>query len=478
MQMLRPYNTVYFMMKRFGFFLFFAFTILALGVFTQVSYAANGTSPSDALFPIGQAQTIAPHSAQWYKFDVGGKKAAVRATLDAPSADGLRLEIFTPEQIAAWERGDGLKSIGMGGPQQAHTLGWSGVFNQAGTFYAVAYNDNDAPVQVRVLIEGDSVTAGPPPPTPTRRPDPLITPTPLGKGINGKIVFVDATGGNIYTVNGDGTNLQRITFGMDPVWNHAGTQIAFARQGPIPGIYVIYADGSGERLLYQTQEPRAPAWSPDDSEIVFSYQGATKGGGERCFRGRCFQLPASTQWKLGAVNVADGTYHDVRAGENATTPTFAPDGTIAYNDTEIGLMTTTSRGEPAANPFIGDLRVTSDSYNPLRLVSPQYSPDGKLITYMVQQPPTWQIALANADGSNQHLLTKDVTLAYEHPNAVAPEWSPNSQQILFLANRNGKWEFFVMNADGSNVQQVLKNVTDAVELRYDYQAGRMMSWTQ
>jgi Tol biopolymer transport system component len=333
-------------------------------------------------------------------------------------------------------------------------------------------------VQVRVRVEGDSVTSSPPQPTPTRVPDPLITPTPLGQGIPGKVVFMDASGGNIYTVKGDGTNLQRVTFGLDPMWNHAGTQIAFARQGPIAGIYAINADGANERLLYQTQEPRAPIWSPDDSEIVFSYQAGTKGGGERCFGSRCFELPSSTEWRLGAVSLSDGSFHDVRSSGNAFTPTWSPDGTIAFNDTQIGLMTTTSRGEPSPQPFIGDLRVTSDSYNPLRIMSPQYSPDGKLIVYMVMQPPTWQIALAAADGSNQHLLTKDVTLAYYHPSNVAPEWSPDSKQVLFLSNRNNKWEFFVMNSDGTNPQQVLKNVTDAIEIRYDFQAGRMMSWTK
>lgn len=457
---------------------FAAFFFALVGIQSHVASASNGSGPDDALYPNGAAQNVPPNSAQWYKFDVGGKKEAVTATLNAASADGLRLEIYTPQEIVDWGNGQGLKSIGSGSPQPDHALGWDGVFKEAGTYYAVVYNDTGATVQVTLHVEGDSVTAGPPEPTPTLRPDPLVTQTPLGKGISGKLVFVDTEGGNIYTVNGDGTNLQRITFGMDPVWNHAGTQIAFARQGPVPGVFVVNADGSNERLLYQTLEPRAPVWSPDDSYVVFSFQGATKGGGERCFRNRCFQLPSTTEWKLGAVSLSDGSYHDVRSSGNAFTPTFNPDGTIAYNDTAIGLMTTTLTGEPNGQPFLGDLRITSASYNPLRLMSPQYSPDGKLITYIVMQQPTWQIALANADGSNQHLLTKDVTLAYNHPSNVAPEWSPDSSQILILSNRNGRWEFFLMNADGSNPVQVLKSVTDVISIRYDFQSARMMSWSK
>ncbi|MBI4671123.1 MAG: PD40 domain-containing protein [Chloroflexi bacterium] len=176
--------------------------------------------------------------------------------------------------------------------------------------------------------------------------------------------------------------------------------------------------------------------------------------------------------------MSDGAYHDVRSTASAFTPTLAPDGTIVYNDPNIGLMKTASTGEPQPEPFIGDLRITSASYNPLRIMSPQFSPDGSQIIYMVMQPPTWQIALAYSDGSHQHLLTRDNVLAITHPSNVAPQWSPDGAQILFLSNRNGRWEFFTMSPDGSNVQQVLKNITDQIEMRYDYQAGRMMSWTK
>ncbi len=442
-----------------------------------VAFAQSGAGPDNALLPYGQSVTLAPNAAQWFKFEVGGTKADAVAFLDAASADGLRLALYTPQQVSAWQNGEALRALGMGSPQRQHALGWFGALNQAGTYYAVAYNDTGAPVDVRVTVQGDSVTTLPAP-TATPNVDPLMTPTPRGQGIAGKLAFVDATGGNVYTVNGDGTNLQRVTFGMDPQWNHAGTTLTVARQGPVPGIYVMNADGSGERLLYQTNEPRTPTWSADDSEIIFSYQSAVKGGGELCFGARCFTLPETVEWQLGAVNVADGTFHNVRTSESAVTPSVAPDGTIVYSDGNIGLMKTTSTGAPQPEPFIGDLRITSPTYNPLRIMSPAVSPDGTQIIYMVKQQPTWQIAQANIDGSAQRLLTRDNPLALAHPSNVAPQWSPDGKQILFLSDRNGRWEFFTMNADGSNVQQVLKNITDQIEIRYDYQAGRMMSWTR
>lgn len=454
------------------------FLLLFLSVFfIGAAPGASASGPDSALSPTGETQTIHGQSAQWYKFEVGGKKADASATVDADTSSGLRLALYTPEQTANWQRGQALKAIGMGSAQSDHALGWYGEFNQAGTYYAVVYNDSDTPVQVTVRVEGDAVTTQKTETKATVHDDPLLPKIPVGGGVSGKIAFVDAEGGNVYTVNGDGTNLQRVSFGMDPQWSSDGSQIALARQGPVAGIFTVNVDGSNEQLVYATNEPRSPDWSPDDSEIVFSYQGETQGGETRCFRGRCMQAPSTTEWKLGAVTLSDTNYHDVRSGETAFTPTWNVNGTIAYNDTSIGLMQTSSTGEPSANPFLGDLRITSDSYNPLRIMSPQYSPDGTKIVYMVQQSPTWQIAIAHADGSDAHLLTSDVVLALTHPSSVAPVWSPDGSQIMFLSDRNGRWEIFVMNADGSNMHQVLKNITDTIDVQYDFQAGRMLSWT-
>jgi TolB protein len=468
--------------------------LLSLVMMTAaVTYAANGTSLGDALSPNGQAQTVAPHSALWYQFDLGGKKTSVTATVDDNHASGIRLAIYTPDEISSWQNGNGLHAIGMGSSVQNHDLGWAGQFHAAGTYYAVVYNDGDAAVSVQVTVSGDAVTlpsgtnsSGSQATNPTTTSQLVSTKASASESLSGKLVFVDSAGGNIYTVNGDGTNLQRVSYGLDPQWSHDGKQIALARQGPVPGIYVINADGSNERRLYQTNEARSPSWSPDDSQIVFSYQASIKGGNEECRTGRngefCFTTPTITQWRLKIVNVADKSTTDPVATNDALTPTWngAAGTTIAFNDLMIGIMQTVTNPAKgfAAFPFVGDLRITSPGYNPLRTMSPQYSPDGKKIVYVVQQQPTWQIALANADGSGQHLLTSDDVLADTHPNNVAPVWSPDSKQILFLSNRNGRWEFFVMNADGTNVHQVLKTVTDQITLNYSYNSDHMMSWTK
>ncbi len=457
--------------------------VLALFVLLTGAAFAQGTGAGDAVWADGAEQTVAPHSALWTRFDYDGNKRPVSVMLDANDVSKVRLAVYTPQAVEAYHRGEKLNAIGVGSPVQDHDLGWSGEFNFPGTFYAVVYNDGDAPVtvQVKATGEGTRTEVYMPVPTATPLPNPFPVDTPVNAdGVEGKIAFIDAQGGALYTVNGDGTNLQRVSFGMDPQWNHAGTQIAIARQGPVPGIFTINADGSNERLIFNTTDPRSPDWSPDDSQLVFTRNTDSKGGGEICFGPRCFTIPAQSIWKLGLLNADDGAYTDIPTTDHAFTPTWNPvkDTTIAYNDTALGVIETSTDGEPSLVPFIGDLRPGVGTYDPLKVLSPQYSPDGSKIVMMTAQPPVWQITIANADGSDRHLLTRMNFLDFTHANNVAPVWSPDGSKILFMSDRNGKWELFVMNPDGSNVEQVLKNVTDQISLNYSFQGERMLSWTE
>src|SRR5712692_7084968 len=68
-------------------------------------------------------------------------------------------------------------------------------------------------------------------------------------------------------------------FFLDPAWSPSGKQLAFIAsagpgQGPGPEIYVINADGTGQRPVIQGPEIAVPggsglAWSPDGTELAF-----------------------------------------------------------------------------------------------------------------------------------------------------------------------------------------------------------------
>jgi TolB protein len=97
-----------------------------------------------------------------------------------------------------------------------------------------------------------------------------------------KIVF--SSEGDIFVMNDDGTGLMRIIDGehpsFEPSWSPDGQMIAFARfPGPYPAnpdIYIANADGTHEqRLTENGLIESSPSWSPDGNAIVFHRRDAS-----------------------------------------------------------------------------------------------------------------------------------------------------------------------------------------------------------
>src|SRR5581483_7168770 len=94
-----------------------------------------------------------------------------------------------------------------------------------------------------------------------------------------RIVFNSDRGGSqqLYTMNADGSNIQRISFGEGrygtPVWSPRSDLIAFTKMvGGTFYIGVMRPDGSGERLLSNSFLEEGPSWAPNGRVIVFTRQ--------------------------------------------------------------------------------------------------------------------------------------------------------------------------------------------------------------
>ncbi|HJX37271.1 MAG TPA: hypothetical protein VJ714_01595, partial [Anaerolineae bacterium] len=293
----------------------------------------------------------------------------------------------------------------------------------------------------------------------------------------GRFVFQLASGGDIYTVNADGSDLKRVSYGMDPDWSPDGSQITFTRWSEPWGIYTINADGSGERLLFSSNVARAPVWSPDGTQIAFYFQTEGMTAPDRmCMGEECRTMPGrqQTEWHVGVVDVADGYLHQPYVDRFSFSPTWSADGEwIIYDGGDSGaipselhgLCMTTVEG-PNNSVLTGN---TNDHY-------PVWSPDGTRVAFMHWQHDHWEIYIMNADGGDRHPLTSSSNYVKPRPNNVAPEWSPDGEQIVFLSDRGGKWEFYVMDADGSDQRQILDNVMDSLDIEYTGVYERVISW--
>jgi dipeptidyl aminopeptidase/acylaminoacyl peptidase len=360
-----------------------------------------------------------------------------------------------------------------------------------GTAYVSVSGNAAAVPEVAAAVPA---SAGAPAPAPARR--------------GGTIVFQTATGGDIYAVASDGTNLRRLTNGLDPALSPDGQWVAFARwnndqNGALGALWVIKVDGSGERaVLGDIHQPKSPVWSPDGKQIVISQQHGGRVNEERkCSSQRppseaydidmnrdedgdityCFTLPPHPHYGLRVVDVASGTFQDLPNDMFSLSPTWDPANPARLVfDGERGLMTL-DLNQGMSQWAIASL--TDD----VKDHSPAFSPDGSRIALTYWQSNHWEIQALSADGGGRTQLTQTPIRAIleqqvkeqipKYWNNASPAWSPDGSQIAFVTDRTGQWEIWIMNADGTNPHPLLPDDVQAgLKLRYDGMEERMVSW--
>ena len=274
-----------------------------------------------------------------------------------------------------------------------------------------------------------------------------------------QIAFMSKRDGNfnpeIYVMDADGKNQRRLTNNRhedwSPSWSPDGKRIVFFsnRDGHVMGgiptfeIYVMDADGGNlQRLTNNPDGDWNPSWSPDGKRIVFSSRrdGHVMGG-----------IPTSEIYVMDAdggnlqrlTNNPDGDWN----------PSWSPDGKrIVFSSRRDGH-------------FIGKAGITEEIYvmdadggNEQRLTEnrkndllPSWSPDGKRIAFASDGKgnfENFEIYVMDADGGNLQRLTNNPD------DDWSPSWSPDGERIAFRSKRDGNAEIYVMDADGGNQQNL------------------------
>jgi uncharacterized protein YraI len=324
------------------------------------------------------------------------------------------------------------------------------------------------------------------------------------------LVFQSSTGGAIYTVKADDSNLRYLTTGLDPALSPDGTQVAFIRwDGSEFGtLYVINIDGTGERALMSgALNAKSPTWSADGEEIIISFQhGGLRDPKEICrefdfddglrMPSRsaqitkirwgddgleiCYIPKEDLRWGLRRVNVTTGQFEDLPNDLYSQSPTWNP--TQSWQVVYDG-----ARGLVSLDLNLGtSWALTEDANDQL----PVISPDGtKIAVTYHQDNEHWDIQMMNIDGSERVRLTQTsyINLVEQEMigqlprsfNNVSPAWSPDGSQLVFATDRRGAWEIWLMNADGSNPQPLISAETLAemdITLQFNGMNERMLSW--
>ena len=246
--------------------------------------------------------------------------------------------------------------------------------------------------------------------------------------------------GEIFVVNADGSGKRNLTGhlgGGNPAWSPDGQTIAFSRDdGFIPNLYVMSADGNGQRRVTPDGfHAWGSAWSPDGRRIAF---GSVVGGVGNNRNGDIF-----------VVNVdGSGLQNLTRNRAMDDAPAWSPDGqTIAFLTYREGLR--------AKALYL----MNADGSEQRRLVrlsnsdgSFSWSPDGRRIAFVSDRDGNDDVYVVNVDGSGLRNLTRS-PMRDGHP-----VWSSDGRTIGFVSNRGGNRDIFVINTDGSGLQNLTGNL--------------------
>jgi TolB protein len=190
---------------------------------------------------------------------------------------------------------------------------------------------------------------------------------------------------------------------------------------------------SGTRRL--THDPGAeiePSWSPNGTKVLFS----------NLTRGR------ST---IAVVDAGDGSVVSLTSGGTEISPTWSPDGrSIAF------------AAPSTASPRNFDIWVMDADGAEQRAVidatradiGPRWSPDGRSIAFTGAGAHSWDVLVADIDGTGARNLTPATNTSDQ-----AFGWSLNGSRLMFLSQRShtgGNFLYDMDARDGSGVQLLIR----------------------
>lgn len=253
---------------------------------------------------------------------------------------------------------------------------------------------------------------------------------------------------SVYLVNEDGTGLERILEGRAPAWSPDGSQVAFRRGNPNRGggldttIYVARADGTDVRIVVSgvsgeaSGESGPPVWSPDGSLIAFD-----------TLEGIYVVEPNGSNLRLVSRYRGDFACYDLQ-------PSWSPDGarlafSVLCDGPSEGLWVVNLDGSQRT-------QLAPPTEELVSLSQPVWSPDGSRIAFSGvtrrgSSGANWEydIWVMNADGTDARPLT-DGSVSLRDP-----AWSPDGSAIAYTESQSQR--VMIMNADGSDP----RSLTDA-----------------
>ena len=214
-----------------------------------------------------------------------------------------------------------------------------------------------------------------------------------------------------------------------------GSSLVFTRTSNNIGVGDLYLlpvskdfqpAGEARRLTFDNAQNGHPAWTADGREVVFS---SPRAGGTVAL------------WRLKTGRQSE-PQRVPSVGEDALFPAVSRQlNRMIY--TKYAIDSNIWRVEAAEqlkadDGFSGVPLVASSRQD----VMPQYSPDGRHVTFASDRTGFFEIWVCDADGANAVQLTSLKGVNFY------PSWSPDGQRIAFQSTAGGPANLYLINAGG------------------------------
>jgi len=263
---------------------------------------------------------------------------------------------------------------------------------------------------------------------------------------------------------------QRLVEGSNPSWSPNGKRIAFEGGGGGGGgdIYVIDPDRKNLQRITNLTSPGIymvwgsnPRWSPDGKHIVFRrgpYVSTVQPAGVYPRGQYIWTAEPDGARQTRVVRAGDYSRVDnrgVRRGPFEYTPCWRPDGSIVFPTYKERVAWGPTMVNPLARGKVGgqpqfELSVVSPDGSQVRRLMVLNSPaEGNEVSWssdgsMMVLDKSANIWVAKGDGTSQKRLA----------GGSRPRWSPKGRRIVFVQGSKGNRTLCVMAADGSNQTQI------------------------
>jgi Tol biopolymer transport system component len=275
-------------------------------------------------------------------------------------------------------------------------------------------------------------------------------------GKNGRIVFakeITPDHFQLFTIAADGTGEKQITHAFsaqNPDWSPNGTSIvAEVETASSARVATMSPDGKHLRVLTPKGFQGQPSFSPDGKWIVYERDLAEGAGNNGVWLMRTDGT--------GNRRLTRNPFPGSDCGCD-TDPNFSPDGKLItfvrikvdHTSQALYAVNRNGTGLRQLTPYSWEVAIKHD-----------WSPDGKLIVLttnadFVHPSDSANLITIHPDGTGRTNITKFTGGAM---NAFAGSFSPDGTQIVFRLESGNSYSIAIVNRDGSDLHQLTTSST-------------------